>query len=129
MALVVRPIAPGEFAWLFLAAFAIVSYLSTMPYLTVRRPDPTCAQQFGIWLLAPVSSALNLYTCTSAGGYATSGLFTYLKTGWSTRGQVEVGLSPPPSALALALALAVLRGRGGREWSRGGTGNRRIAGR
>jgi hyaluronan synthase len=119
MALVVRPNASGEFAWLFLPAFEFVSYLSAMPYLTVRRPDPTCAKQFGIWLLAPVSSALNLYI---GWWLRYVGLFTCLKAGWSTRGQVEVGLSPPS-------ALAVLRGRGGRVWSRGGAGSRRIAGR
>jgi hyaluronan synthase len=93
MVLLVHPIMTGEFAWLFLAAFTFVSYLSTMPYLTVRRPDQTFRQQFGIWLLAPVSSALNLYI---GWWLRYVGLFTCLKTGWSTRGQVEVGLSPPP---------------------------------
>ncbi len=91
MVLVVHPAQTGQFAWLFMAAFAFVSYLSQMQYLTVRRPDMSFRQAFGMWALAPVSSALNLYI---GWWLRYVGLFTCLKTGWSTRGQVEVGLDP-----------------------------------
>ncbi|GAA2578423.1 hyaluronan synthase HasA [Dactylosporangium fulvum] len=92
MVLIIHPIATGQVVWLFLAAFAFVSYLSMMPYLTVRRPDQTFAQQLSVWALAPLSAALNLYI---GWWLRYVGLFTCLKTGWSTRRQVEVGLKHP----------------------------------
>jgi hyaluronan synthase len=97
MVLVVHPLVSGHFAWLFLVAFAFVSYLSTLPYLTVRRPDMSLRQSLWIWGLAPASSALNLYI---GWWLRYVGLFTCLKTGWSTRGQVEVGLEEPLPQMA-----------------------------
>lgn len=89
LVIVVYPVQTGRFAWMFVAAFTFVSYLTGLPYLTVRRPDQRFRQQVWVWLLAPLSSLLNLYI---GWWLRYVGLFTCLKTGWSTRAQVEVGL-------------------------------------
>lgn len=87
--LIVTPIRTGHIPWMFGVWFAIVSYLSTLSYLTVRRPDMSFAELFGTWLLAPLASVLNLYL---GWWLRYVGMFTCLKTSWSTREQIEVGL-------------------------------------
>lgn len=85
----VSPIRDGHIAWLFFAWLALVGYLTTLPYLTVRRPDMPLREQLFNWALSPLSVLLNFYI-----GWALRyvGLFTCLQTGWGTRQRVEVGL-------------------------------------
>jgi hyaluronan synthase len=72
-----------------------ISYLSMAPYLTVNRPDMTAREQFAQWLLAPLAAAFAFYI-----GWALRywGLFTCLRTGWSTRQSVEVGVDSTHTA-------------------------------
>lgn len=96
-----RRLPAGIFLWtLVVGAFAQARYLA------IRRPDESFWSQFVTFALAPVGSLLNIYLCWIL-QYV--GLFTCLKTGWSTRGQVEVGLGAgaeqPPGALEAATQL------------------------
>lgn len=95
--LVLNPALTHQFGWGFFGWMSFVAYLSSAQYLTVKRPDMTFRQQLLVWLLAPASAVLNLYI-----GFALKyvGLFTCLKTGWSTRQTVEVGLSDGPGGAA-----------------------------
>jgi Glycosyltransferases, probably involved in cell wall biogenesis len=90
MVLIVGPIRTAHFPWEFFVYTAVLSYITSLKFLTMKRPDRTATQRFITWLLAPLSSLLHLYLC-SVLQYV--GLFTFLKTGWSTRQTVEVGIA------------------------------------
>lgn len=95
MALVVVPLTSGHFGWAMIPFIILLAYIQSAQYLSVRRPDQTYRSQIGLFLLAPLGSFLNFYI-----GWALQyvGLFTVAKTGWSTRQDVEVGLSSPAVA-------------------------------
>lgn len=88
--LILHPLKAGGFAVPFLVYLTGLSYLRSLRYLIIRRPDQTYRSQLVTFALAPLSSLLNVYLC-SALQYA--GLCTFLKTGWSTRESVEVGMT------------------------------------
>lgn len=73
----------------FLFYMVLLSYVRSVRYLSVRRPDQTFLSQLVTFALAPVSSLFNVYLCSML-QYV--GLVTCLKTGWSTRAEVEVSL-------------------------------------
>ncbi|MER5178411.1 glycosyltransferase [Streptomyces sp. NPDC002896] len=83
----------GGLALPFLGYVALLSYVRSMRYFIVRRPDQTRLQQLVIFAMAPLSTLLNLYVCTVL-QYV--GLATFLKTGWATRQTVEVSLGAVP---------------------------------
>jgi hyaluronan synthase len=87
--LVIGPIKTSHVPWEFFVYMATLSYITSMKFLTLRRPDRTTRQLFFTWLLAPLSSILHLYLCSIL-QYV--GLFTFGKTGWSTRQSVEVSM-------------------------------------
>lgn len=84
------PFHRNGFAWMFLFWISIISYLTNLPYLTVKRPDMEFKEQLFNWVLSPLSMGLNFYV-----GWVLRyvGLFTCLKTGWDTRQKIEVGLA------------------------------------
>lgn len=92
-ALIVGPARTGVTPWMFLAWLAGVSYVANARYLAIRRPDQSWRVQLGTYLLSPLSSALNLYLCTTLQWV---GLATFRETGWTTRAQVEVRLADAP---------------------------------
>lgn len=79
-----------DLPWEFFAWLAGVAYVSTARYLAIRRPGESLRSHLFTWALAPLSALLSLYI-----GFALqyAGLATCLRTGWSTRQRVEVGLS------------------------------------
>lgn len=89
LVVVVSPIVNARFGGLFFVWMVVVGYLSSMSYLTVRRPDMSSREQLFNWALSPLVVVLNFVV-----GWCLRyvGLFTCLKTGWDTRQQVEVGL-------------------------------------
>jgi hyaluronan synthase len=93
VALILHPIETGRLALPFLGYVALLSYLRSVRYLIVRRPDMTYRQQLAMFAMAPFSSLLNLYLCS---GLQYVGLATFLKTGWSTRQTVEVSIGATP---------------------------------
>jgi len=94
LVVVVAPLVTGQVAWLFIAWAALVSYLTSLPYLTVRRPDMRLREQVVNWSLAPLAAGLNMYI-----GWALryAGMVTCLRTGWGTREHVEVGRPVAPA--------------------------------
>jgi hyaluronan synthase len=74
----------------FIAYVAALSYIRSVRYLSLRRPDQSFRSQLLTFALAPLSTVLNVYLCTML-QYA--GLATFLKTGWGTRQNVEVGIA------------------------------------
>jgi hyaluronan synthase len=93
---ILHPLQAGGLAVPFLIYLAGLSYLRSMRYLIIRRPDQTYRSQLLTFAIAPLSSLLNLYLC-SVLQYA--GLCTFLKTGWSTRQNVEVSIDAAPAAV------------------------------
>jgi len=88
LALLVGPITNLSVPWMFWVWIVGLSYVVSLPYLTAVLPTTSARQRFVIYLLAPLSSTLNLYI----GWFLRYvGMFTCLKTGWSTRKVVEVG--------------------------------------
>ncbi|MBA2946958.1 glycosyltransferase [Streptomyces himalayensis] len=104
--LIVHVSEAGRLALPFLGYVALLSYLRSMRYFTLRRPDQTRLQQLMIFTMAPFSTLLNLYVCTVL-QYA--GLATFLKTGWSTRQTVEVSLGAVPEVGARTVPGAEVR--------------------
>jgi hyaluronan synthase len=92
MVLLVGPIRTSHIPWEFFVYTGVLSYISSIRFLAFKRPDRTPGYRFRTWLLAPLSSLLHMYLC-SVLQYA--GLFTFMKTGWGTRDNVEVGTDAP----------------------------------
>ncbi|OAH11024.1 glycosyltransferase [Streptomyces jeddahensis] len=92
----------------FLGYLALLSYVRSMRYLIVRRPDQTRVQQLTAFAMAPIATLVNLYVCTAL-QYV--GLATFLKTGWSTRQTVEVSLGAVPEPGTRAVPGARFRTR------------------
>jgi hyaluronan synthase len=95
--LVVNPVQTGHFPWEFLVYAAVLAYARSVRFLVIDRPDMSRLSQLATFALAPLSSLLHMYLC-SVLQYA--GLATFLKTGWGTREQVEVGLATGLKRLA-----------------------------
>jgi hyaluronan synthase len=91
--LIVGPVRTSHIPWEFFAYTAVLSYISSIRFLALKRPDRTAGYRFCTWLMAPLSSLLHLYLC-SVLQYV--GLFTFMMTGWSTRQEVEVGMATQP---------------------------------
>ncbi|HUN33273.1 MAG TPA: glycosyltransferase family 2 protein [Trebonia sp.] len=72
-----------------LLGLVMISYLTTLPYLTIRRSDEPLSCRLATWLLAPAAMVWN-YTVLYA--FRWWGMATCLKTGWGTRQKVEVTL-------------------------------------
>lgn len=85
--LIAHPIPVHSWLWPVLGYMAILSYMRAVRYLIVKRPDQSTASQWLTYLMAPLASLFMLYLATML-QYA--GLATMLKTGWSTRKEVEV---------------------------------------
>lgn len=96
IAAIVRPVETGRVAWFVLAWAVALSYLSTARYLTIARPGESFRAHLAMWALAPLAAPLTLYL-----GFVLSyvGLFTCLKTGWSTRQTVDVGFGASGAAV------------------------------
>ncbi len=103
LVLIVHPLETRSLTVPFLIYMAGLSYVRSVRYLVVRRPDQTYASQLASFALAPLSSLLNVFLCSIL-QYV--GLFTFLKTGWSTRATVEVGIDGAPD-LAPATVIGV----------------------
>lgn len=84
-----RAASSGHFGLGLLGIIAILSYVQSARFLSVRRPDESFGSQLLTFALAPLASLLQIYL-----GWLLTyvGLFTFAKTGWSTRAVVEVGL-------------------------------------
>lgn len=85
--LIMHPMSWHQWVWPVLGYMAILSYMRAVRFLLVKRPDQSTASQWGTYLMAPFASLLMLYLATAL-QYV--GLATMLKTGWSTRKEVEV---------------------------------------
>lgn len=85
----------GRFGLGVLGIITILAYVQSARFLSVRRPDESFGSQLLTFALAPLASLLQIYL-----GWMLSyiGLFTFAKTGWSTRKVVEVGLGAPTGA-------------------------------
>lgn len=95
--LVLGPLRTGHVPWEFFLYTSLLSYVRSIRFLAFKRSDRSPAHRFCTWLMAPVSSVLHLYLC-SVLQYV--GLATFLKTGWSTRQTVEVGIDQKEAATA-----------------------------
>lgn len=91
LALVVAPVRAERVPWGMLWWVLVIGVFSQARYLTIRRPDESFWSQLGTFALAPAGSVLAVYLSWVL-QYV--GLATCLKTGWSTRQTVEVGLTP-----------------------------------
>lgn len=91
--LFVGPVRTGHVPWEFFAYTGVLSYISSLRFLALNRPDRSAGYRFCTWLVAPLSSLLHMYLC-SVLQYV--GLVTFMKTGWSTRENVEVGIKAEP---------------------------------
>ncbi len=87
--LMIYPTILGHLPVAFFAWVVLIGALAQIRYLSIKRPDETFRSQIATVALAPLSALLNVYL-----GWVLQyiGLFTCLKTGWSTRSHVEVGL-------------------------------------
>jgi hyaluronan synthase len=85
--LILHPMSWHQWIWPVLGYMAILSYMRAVRFLLVKRPDQSTASQWLTYLMAPFASLLMLYLATAL-QYV--GLATMLKTGWSTRQEVEV---------------------------------------
>lgn len=103
LVLIVHPVEARGLTVPFLIYMAGLSYVRSVRYLVIRRPDQTYASQLLSFALAPLASLLNVFLCSIL-QYV--GLFTFLKTGWSTRATVEVGIAGTPD-LAPATVIGV----------------------
>jgi hyaluronan synthase len=72
-----------------LLGLALLSYVTTLPYLTIRRSDEPLWCRVATWLLSPAAMLWN-YSVLYA--FRWWGMATCLKTGWGTRQKVEVTL-------------------------------------
>lgn len=89
--LIVGPLETHRFPWQFFAYMAVLGYVRSLRYLTVRYEGRPFRSQLLTFALAPLSSLLSLYVC-SALQYP--GIATFANTGWGTRQKVEVGMEP-----------------------------------
>ncbi|MFY1697293.1 MULTISPECIES: glycosyltransferase [unclassified Solwaraspora] len=71
----------------------VIGYAQCLRYLTIRRSDQSTAYQWGTWALAPIAVAWAMLVLRATRWY---GVATCWKTGWGTRGTVEVALSAAP---------------------------------
>ncbi len=96
--LLIAPATTGVPPWMFFGWLALIAYVSMLPALGVDRPDTTRRQLLAAWALAPLAALLNIYL-----GWALRyvGLATCLKTGWSTRQHIEVGLTNPDDTVVI----------------------------
>lgn len=85
--LITHPMGWHRVIWPVLGYLAILSYMRAVRFLLVKRPDQSTASQWLTYALAPLASLFMLYLATAL-QYV--GLATMLKTGWSTRQEVEV---------------------------------------
>lgn len=79
----------------YAALFAIpvlVGYLQSLRYLSFSRSDESLLSQIGTWCLSPLASLWSFTVLRIVRWYA---MATFLRTGWGTRGSVEVGLAAP----------------------------------
>ncbi|GIE99684.1 glycosyltransferase [Paractinoplanes rishiriensis] len=83
--LIVRPTVTGSVPWMVLAWLVGITYVARARYLTITRPGEPFGKHLGLWLLAPLSAVLNLYTGFVL-GYV--GMVTCLRDGWSSRSTV-----------------------------------------
>jgi len=90
LVLIVGPVTTGHFNGGFFLILALLAYIQSVKFLSVKRSDETYASQLLTFTLAPLCSLLNLYL-----GFVLQyvGLATFAKTGWSTRNTVEVTLT------------------------------------
>jgi hyaluronan synthase len=72
-----------------LIGLVLISYVTMLPYLTIRRSDEPLPCRLATWLLAPVAMVWN-YSVLYA--FRWWGMATCLKTGWGTRQKVELTL-------------------------------------
>lgn len=87
--LIMHPLSWQQWLWPVLGYMAILSYMRAVRFLLIKRPDQSTASQWLTYALAPLASLLMLYLATCL-QYV--GLVTMLRTGWSTRKEVEVSV-------------------------------------
>lgn len=85
--LITHPMPLHSWLWPVLGYMAILSYMRSVRYLMIKRPDQSIWSQLLTYALAPLASVLMLYLATCL-QYV--GLVTMLKTSWGTRNEVEV---------------------------------------
>lgn len=88
--LIADPLRDHHFPWAFFVYMAMLSYVRTTKYLTVRYEGRRFRSQLASFMLAPLSGLLSLYVCSVL---QYPGLATFARTGWGTRAQVEVGIA------------------------------------
>ncbi|BAJ27055.1 MULTISPECIES: glycosyltransferase [Kitasatospora] len=91
-----RPLTLGPASpWHLLAVPVALSYVECLRYLTVRRHDHTPRQQLATFALAPLTMLWVLVVLRALRWY---GAATCARTGWGTRGRVELHTAPSPPA-------------------------------
>lgn len=87
---IIKPVALQAFSpWLLLFPI-IVGYIQALRYFTISRSDETIWSQLLSFALAPVASMWSFFIMRPVRLYA---MATCLKTGWGTRGDIEVKAS------------------------------------
>lgn len=87
--IVIAPLTGQSISWGLAVIAVMLCYMQASLYLTVRREDMPLRRQVVMFLASPAVFVANVYLIWVL---QYIGLFTFAKTGWSTRTQVEVGL-------------------------------------
>ncbi|MBO0822645.1 MAG: glycosyltransferase [Actinobacteria bacterium] len=82
-----KPIAHHYWQPLMFLFAVLVSYVSAVKYLAIRRSDHSFAYQFGTYLMTPIMLLWTAFVLRPLRIYC---MFTARKTGWGTRSAVEV---------------------------------------
>jgi hyaluronan synthase len=82
----------GRFKLSFIIVPVILGYVTTLPYLTVRRSDEPFWSRIFTWLLTPLAV---IWTFTVLRMWRWYGALTCRKTGWGTRKKIEVTTETP----------------------------------
>ncbi|WP_433330085.1 glycosyltransferase [Spirillospora sp. CA-294931] len=87
----VQPAIDHQFAASLLLISILIGYAQGLRYLTIRRADESLASQLATWALAPVAAMWAFFVLRPVRWYV---MATCLRTGWGTRADVEVSLTP-----------------------------------
>ncbi|MFC8722001.1 glycosyltransferase family 2 protein [Kitasatospora sp. NPDC057198] len=88
-----QPFTVGVPPWLLLLVPTVVSYVEALRYLTVRRHDHSLRRQLAVVALAPLVLLWGMTVLRALKWY---GALTCARTGWGTRQDVELALTPAP---------------------------------
>jgi hyaluronan synthase len=88
--IIIGPLVHHGLAPIMAVFAALVAYLTSLRYLTIRRDDQSFRSQFLSWLIAPI---MLLWTATVLRPLRIYAILTCKRTGWNTRNTVEVELA------------------------------------